>query len=400
MKLHSMTQTSLALAIASSLAVATSQPSNAATMYSALDLGSLGVTDISVSSINNLGQVVGTASQRGFRTAANRPINPVTDYIDTVGNFGLPTDINDSGQVVGFFPNTSSRAFRTAANSPINAATDTLEVNNNITSVTVATGINNAGQVVITQFLLTGAGSRSYRTAANSPINAEVDNIGNLGGVVFEGPPSGTTFSQASGINDLGQVVGVSLNTDLQLRAFRTSPNSAINPATDDLGTLGGSQSEATAINNLGQVVGSSTTVNGETRAFRTAPNSSINAATDNLGTLGGAESRARGINDLGQVVGESTNVNGENRAFLYDQGQIFDLNNLVAEDLGVILNYAAGINNRGQIIAGTSSNTPGGLQRAFLLTPIETTSVPEPSLGLGLLAVVAMSCGFITKQK
>lgn len=400
MKLHSMTRTSLALAIASGLAVATSQPSKAATMYSALDLGSLGVTDISVSGINNLGQVVGTASQRGFRTAANSPINPETDYIDTVDTFGLPTDINDLGQVVGFFPDTSSRAFRTGANSPINVETDTLDVSNNITSISVATGINNSGQVVITQFLLTGAGSQSFRTAANSSVNAEADNIGNLGGVIFQGPPSGTSYSEANDINDLGQVVGVSLNTDLQLRAFRTNSNSAINPATDDLGTLGGSRSEATAINNSGQVVGYSTTANNETRAFRTAPNSAINPATDNLGTLGGTVSQASDINDLGQVVGESTNVSGETRAFLYDEGQMYDLNNLIVEDLGVTLNYAAGINNRGQIIAGTTSNTSGVLERAFLLTPIETTSVPEPSLGLGLLAVVAMGGCLITKPK
>jgi probable HAF family extracellular repeat protein len=81
-------------------------------------------------------------------------------------------------------------------------------------------------------------------------------------------------------------------------RAFRTAPNSPINPATDDLGTFGGDHSVARGINDLGQVVGISQDNGGSYHAFRTVPNGFINSADD----VGNVD--AQGINNLGQVVG------------------------------------------------------------------------------------------------
>lgn len=390
------------LTASSGIGVVISQPSYAATLYNITDLGNLGTSEqVAVNGINNLGQAVGFSTTgefnrfgsrklSAFRTAPNSPINPTTDNLGALENIdSIASRINDSGQVVGDFVSTgrSVQAFRTAPNSPINLETDNL-ISNSADS-TSGNAINNSGQAVVEQD--SRFGSVSYRTLPNRVVNPATDNIGSLASANFIGP----RVTQASGINDSGQVVGSSFNDNSERRAFRTAPNSAINPATDNLGTLGGTSSRASAINNLGQVVGTSTISNGQERAFRTAPNSPITVA-DDLGTLGGIFSGANDINNLGQVVGNSTIANGEQRAFLFDEGKMFDLNDLIPTNSGFTLNYANGINDRGQIVAGTTSN----INRIFLLTPIASTSIPEPSSGLGILSVSALYAGFALKRK
>ena len=136
--------------------------------------------------------------------------------------------------------------------------------------------------------------------------------------------------------------------------------------------------SRARAVNDLGQAVGAaSERTAGAHRAFRTAPDRPIDPATDDLGTLGGANSDAWGINNRGDVVGESEMLGDPTRpaahAFLFTDGTMIDLNSCRLLPPGWTLVCALDINERGQIVAVARDDTVRGAragQRTFLLTP------------------------------
>ena len=82
------------------------------------------------------------------------------------------------------------------------------------------------------------------------------------------------------------------------------------------LGTLGGSSSQATGVNNSGEVVGFASVADGYQHAF-----TMLDAMMIDLGTLGGGSSYAYGVNDSGEIVGYSWLADGDQSAFLYDDG-------------------------------------------------------------------------------
>jgi len=353
------------------------------------------------SGLNNLGQVVGNSGgpyDHAFRTAPNSPVDMSNDdllphscTLEEIENYRCvenvwASDINDAGEVVGgLIAQIDDLAFRTKTVPIKYCSSAEQQQGEECTDILVgdsggatAFGINGSGQTV--GYYDANAGLLAFRDA--------VLNLGSL-----SGPGSGTTM--ATDINDSGQAVGFSGGTDYTcfgcspiFHAFRTAPNSVINPNTDDLGTLGGHNSFAYAINAFGQVVGSSTIAgDAALHAFRTAPNLPINSSADDLGTLGGSSSSAWALDGFGQVLGWSlTTGDTAQHAFLFSNGVMHDLNSLIPTDSGCVLIGAGGlsnigggrvprgggINNRGQIVVSSSCG-------AVRLDPIYKAHVQPP---------------------
>ncbi len=191
---------------------------------------------------------------------------------------------------------------------------------------------------------LLSLGTSAVVTAQTSTI---ID-LGDLGG----------GFSNANGINNVGQVVGTSENTS-HTCAFLAGDQQAFiwqNGVMSGLGTLGG-PSVAYGVNNAGQVVGTSQTICPCCRPLAVLWQ---NGGMTTLGTLGGVESTALAINNAGQVVGFSRDLSGRSHAFLWQSGGMSDLGTL-----GGINSAASGINAAGQVV-GTAA-TASQFRHAFL---------------------------------
>jgi probable HAF family extracellular repeat protein len=365
--------------------VAPRQPAVGAPLYSVLDLGPTS-DSLTVTGVNVRGQVTYYTEAGGiataFRTEPNSPFNLDTDALGTLGGFSAQAmGINAANQVVG----TSERfgggyhAFRTTAGSPIDPATDDLGTLGGPSSVAVA--VNDRGQAVGYSETAVAGIVRAFRTSAGASINPAADGLGTLGG----------GSSKAIAINNRGQVIGESRVADAgPVRGFRTAVDAAIDPLSSDLGSLGGAATFARGINRSGQVVGFSNLGGaggeGPLRAFRTQPDAAIDPETDDLGTLGGARSFARAINDRSEVVGESEwSGSSAMRAFVAGpDGVMLDLNTLLEPSAeGWELLSARGVNNRGQILAVGQWDPDGAgpepaASRAALLTPARQIRVTE----------------------
>ncbi|QSJ19501.1 DUF3466 family protein [Nostoc sp. UHCC 0702] len=291
-----------------------------------------GDDSIAVTDINNFGQVVGNSGNSTSYSGNHALIYSGGTTQSLGGIEGIPYAINDSGQVVGgttgggIFP---ELAFPYGAAFLYSGGTTTI-INNDLEANYVAYGINNLTQVV----------------GIFSPSRAFLYDNGTFTSITrdYSGP--------AQDINDLGQVVGYSLNDGNVETAFLYSSNTGL----ISLGTVSPTDtfSYGLGINNLGQVVGSS-------------------GIYSNL---------------------YSTTGNGI-RAFLYSDGVIQDLNSLIVSNPGFILTQARDINDVGQIVGAGTIN---GELHAVLLTPYQ--KIPESSLSVGILTFVAIGAGSQVKRK
>jgi probable HAF family extracellular repeat protein len=151
------------------------------------------------------------------------------------------------------------------------------------------------------------------------------------------GTPLGRVHAGARGINDLGQVVGLTNEFDLDGRAFLWQQG----VGHVDLGTLGGQWAHAHAINNAGTVVGWSVTETWAGRAFLYR-----DGVMHDIHQLG-VQTEARAISPNGTVAGNWSTANFEERAFIYRDGVMHDVDPLHEHEHA----YANGVNDAGQVV-------------------------------------------------
>jgi probable HAF family extracellular repeat protein len=184
--------------------------------------------------------------------------------------------------------------------------------------------------------------------------------------------PPGDTSGAATGINEQGQIVGISGTCDQAVGRF-TAKSALLwdkNGNIVDLGNLGAPWwNTPENINQRGDVVGFAGSPGDPEGNFLQAFIWTRESGMQGLGFLpGDVHSEAYGINEKRQVVGLSCDVNGSCRAFIWENGVMTDLNALKSPSYPGFLEQAKDINEAGEIVGRAID--PTGERKAFLATP------------------------------
>jgi len=263
----------------------------------------------------------------------------------------LARDINDAGVVVG-----SASAGGTDLGHAVlwsgGSARDLGTLGTG--SYSEAWGVNNLGEVV----------GWSYTSGGNGLTGVHAFLYSGAGRLVDLTPTSDT--GSAADINDAGQVTGYRTAAGGVYHAFRWEDG-----AFRDLGVLPDlAYSFGWAINESGQVAGNSSSASGNTERFVRFTDG---VGLENLGGVG-EHNVAWGINAAGDVVG--TRGESLKRAVRYtDAGGLEELNGLIDGSLGWVVLAAHDINDSGEIV-GYASNSFTERTHAVRLRP---TAAPPP---------------------
>jgi probable HAF family extracellular repeat protein len=242
---------------------------NAEYVFSTIDLP--GSTFTTLAGINNVGQILGNSSAGPFLLSGGNytPLNLP----------GPPSGINDSGQIVGNIFNAgylySRGSYMTLSVAPA--------------GVTVAQGINNAGEVVgywndrvkDHGFLYSGGSYTAIGPNEGLGANDHAMAINNLGQIVGSRGGIGWLFSGGiyselpggpplppfpTGINDSSKIVGWVGSFEPQESFVLT------NGVYNTFSVLGAMITEANAINNADEIVGTYVDANGVQHGFLATP--------------------------------------------------------------------------------------------------------------------------------
>lgn len=365
------------LALLSALGIAMTAE---AASYVVTDLGTFGGTNTLGWALNSSGQATGYSAGvddelvNSFLwnpAAANGASGMIHDLGGLGGQFSWGIGINASGQVSGIAATMDDSAEHATLWNPSTPGGFTGILHDLGTlggTYSQGTGINDLGQLTGYSDL---TGDEEWHamiwqpTTPNSSAGSMHD-IGTLGG----------TNSFGWDVNASGHATGYSNTTgDAQTRPFLWKPATpnGTSGTMYDLGSLGGSEGDGSGINDHGQVAGSSTSDEDLFHAFLWTPTveGGTTGMMDDLGTLGGDESYGYNVNAFGHVVGLSyvpIEVSSYGHAFIYTEaGGMVDLNTLIDPLSEWELIDAYEVNSAGQIVGQGLIDDE---YHAFLLTP------------------------------
>ena len=312
--------------------------------YTPVDLG--GVPDSTFNlavAVNDRGDAVGTSNATAETSAALWTSDGLTiiGALPSTPPNSIAFDINKRGDVVG---HSSVQTPTTYASHAI-LYTDGVLVDLGTLpghDFSHANGINDRGEIA----------GLSFTGGAPAHLVLWRD-----GGIVDLGPlPTGPSVT---GINNRRQIVGYVVN-DLGVRAFvwQNGDFTYLPPLAP------GGDTFAQAINNRGDIVGAATRFPG---GFLRAVLWRDGTIVD-LGVLpGGVGSMARGLNDKGQVVGWSEDSTGAHHGFLWEAGEMLELPPFPGG------RYAGpeAINDHGLVVGG-STTADSFIVRATMWIPLK----------------------------
>jgi probable HAF family extracellular repeat protein len=330
-----------------------------------IDLSALvpGVSDAAAFGISPSGLVVGSVRVGGGEQKVAVWTASSGEVLDSDFGSEYAQSINDNGVIVGTYLGTATGWFYRDGAFDCIPLPDPCGSFNNIWRASSGSDVNRHD-------VFTGAVSPDASQPANDPVEAYLGSFADDGSVVIErlGDYLGAS-TRGTGLNDVGEVVGVSgSGLDTTALLFRTGQVIA-------LPDLDGGYNQALDLNNDGLAVGLVSRpdtgpwpYDAEAARWDTVADP---ITVELLGRLPGHRlSLAADINGSGVVVGYSVDADfDDQRAVAWIDGQIVDLNAWLPPDSDWHLELATAVNDTGVIVGyGRRDGIPG--RRAFMLRP------------------------------
>jgi probable HAF family extracellular repeat protein len=325
------------------------------------DLGALPGTNSSAAvAINAAGSILGV-SQNGLTDPISgfpevRAVlwkHDLLTELGALGNVVLPQNLNNVGQAVGGFENTtpdpfSLFGFPTQTRAFLSQKGVMQDIGTLGGPDALAFSINERGQVA-GQSYTNAEPNKTTGLPTLEPFlfqDGKMISLGSLGGTMGGTGPQGSIM-----INNRGQIIGTSnLAGDQFFHAFLWE-----NGVMSDLRTLGGPTSTALWINEVGEIVGEADI--SDVPDGNGFPHHAFLWRDGNMRDLGtlAFTSHAESINNKGQVVGRSRiecEICVLQHGFLWENGgPMIDLNTLIPAGSNFQLIDAYDINDRGEIL-------------------------------------------------